>query len=460
MSVVRASESTAHTPGATTAQTSSSPLSVKAVGKQSRRRRSFGLWILLLLIAGAGLGAWKFGWFTAPQVPTVATALQSAPSTSTWDGMVTLNEKQQAAMGVTFAPVAAQEKPVQLPLVGTTKYDEDRLSRVRIMFRARVDKVHIRTGQTVKTGDPLIDIYSTALADAKSEYEISRIEWEYSDRLAKTRESLRKQQSISEQLYLETRNELLRRARELNIAKDRLLIFGLSEEEIAAIDSQEGSEKARMTVRAPADGVVVDRQVVVGNLYDENDTLLVVTPVDHLWVWGNVYESDIDVVRLGQTWEIQFPFLHQTIPGHVDYISNHVDPTTRAVRIRTSIPNPDGRLKADMLVSGALQIEPGADRTIVPRSALVVAGERAYVFVRTPQSIDKFQRRSVTVVHETATDAILESGIAPGDEVVTTGALILAQLFEDCRVCTTGLPEAAVGGIPTIAKEPHNFAAH
>ena len=81
-------------------------------------------------------------------------------------------------------------------------------------------------------------------------------------------------------------------------------------------------------------------------------------PLDRLWVWGNVFESDLDLVRLGQSWEIRFPFLEQKLQGKVEYISNRVDPNSHAVRIRTSIPNPEGRLKSDMLVRGMLEIPP------------------------------------------------------------------------------------------------------
>ena len=94
-----------------------------------------------------------------------------------------------------------------------------------------------------------------------------------------------------------------------------------------------------MTLRSPIDGFVIERDVVPGNLYDENDTLLVIAPLDRLWVWGNVFESDLDLVKLGQSWEIRFPFLEQKLQGKVEYISNRVDPNTHAVRVRTSIPN-------------------------------------------------------------------------------------------------------------------------
>src|SRR4029079_11435001 len=121
---------------------------------------------------------------------------------------------------------------------------------------------------------------------------------------------------------------------------------------------EDGSQKARMTLNASNDGVVIARDVVPGNLYDVSSTLMVIAPLDRLWVWGNVYENDIDKVKVGQVLEVQFPYLDEKIMGKVEYISNRVDPGTHAIRVRASIPNPEGRLKADMLVRTMLEIPP------------------------------------------------------------------------------------------------------
>ena len=113
-----------------------------------------------------------------------------------------------------------------------------------------------------------------------------------------------------------------------------------------------------MTFRSPASGIVISRDVVPGNIYDDDDTLLVIEPLDHLWVWGNVFESDLGLIKLGQSWEIEFPFQKERLHGKVEHISNNVDAGTHAVRVRTSIANDEGRIKSDMLVRGCLEIPP------------------------------------------------------------------------------------------------------
>ena len=298
---------------------------------------------------------------------TPARHVQFQPPAVSPDGIITLGEKAVAGMGLEWAKAVSQTEPIRLELLGTTEYDSDNQTRIRPLFRGRVDRVYAKVGQLIAKGEPLIEFYSTDLAEAKNACEIERIQWVYSSNLLKVRENLSKTNAISRQSYLEAQNDEMKNLREYEVARDKLLVYGLTEEEVAKVKDEVGSQKARMTFRSPASGIVIFRDVVPGNVYDDDDTLLVIEPLDHLWVWGNVFESDLDLIKLGQSWEIQFPFQAERLHGEVEYISNNVDPGTHAVRVRTSIANSEGRIKSDMLVRGSLEIPPDPNRTVVTR---------------------------------------------------------------------------------------------
>jgi membrane fusion protein, heavy metal efflux system len=384
--------------------------------------------------------------FSAPPLPT-----RGGPTPpeqrQPWDGFVTLTERGRTSMDITSKKAEPQTEPIRLELLGTTEYDSDNLTKIRPLFKGRVDKVYTTVGQTVKKGAPLIDLYSTELAEAKSAYEIKRIQWIYDKNLLDAREPLMKSKAIAQQLFVESQNNEMKSRREFEVARDKLLVYGLTEAEIAKVKDVGGSQKARLTIRSPADGIVITRDVVVGNLYDDDDTLLVIAPLDHLWVWGNVFESDLDLVDLGQSWEIQFPFLSHKLHGKVEYISNRVDPGTHAVRIRTSIQNREGRLKSDMLVRGMLEIPPTPGRTVIPRTALVVADGNYYVFVQVAGRIDKFERRRVEIAQEKDDHVVIEHGMRAGEDVVYVGSLLLAQLYDDLKTVQTGAPQGDGRGI-------------
>lgn len=382
--------------------------------------------------------------WAGPQPPEPGPRPDAVPRRpARWDGLVRLDERQQAALGLATVAVRPQTEPISLELLGATDYDPTTMSRVRPMFRCRVDTVHVSLGDEVRRGDPLIDLFSTELADAKSRYEIEHIEWVYYNNLLQTRRELFATRSVSEQQLRETENEEMKQRREYEVARDTLLVLGLTSEEVEAVRDEEGSDKARMTLRAPADGIVIERDVAPGNLYDENDTLLTIAPLNHLWVWGNVFEMDLELVRLGQAWDIHFSFLGRTIRGAVDFIDNRVDPQSRTMRIRTTIENREGLLKSNMLVQGRLQIPPEPGRTVIPRTALVVADGRKNVFVPVPDEPGTFARRDVEVVLEKEDHVVLGSGVEPGEQVVSVGSLILDQIYRDHLIIDHGAVEGS-----------------
>lgn len=423
---------------------------------RKRLGRSLGLLVLLAAAAAtlyaattrpeaARRVAERLGLVRAPQTPP-APPRTGDPGPPPWDGRITIARPGVVGIGIVTTRVKAQTEPFPIELPGTTAYDDDNLSKIRPMFRARVDKVHFTIGQTVHKGDALIDLYSKELAEAKRQYEIERIQWVHDHNLLLARENLLKTSAISQNLYLETANAELKSRREMEIARDSLFVFGLSEDEIGRVEKEVGAQKARMTLRAPAEGIVIERDAVAGNLYDENDTLMTIAPDDRLWVWGHVFESDLSLVHMGQEWEIHFSYLEETVMGKILYVSNRVDPASRSVKIRTTIPNPEGRLKADMLVRTRIRIPPVPGRTVIPRSAVVVTDGHNYrVFVRVPAAGDglTFERRTVSVAHEKDDFVVVGKGLEPDTEVATVGALVLNHIFEDRELAHAPAPRPA-----------------
>src|SRR5262249_14877250 len=162
------------------------------------------------------------------------------------------------------------------------------------------------------------------------------------------------------------------------------------------------------------------------------DVLMEIAPLDHLWVWVNVYELDQNKVSMGQTMVIQFPFLPQRINGKVDFVASEVSQDTRAVRVRATIPNRDASLKSQMLVTAMLEIPPVPGQTVIPRLAMVSISGGEYVFVRKPgpsgsgpsDGSDSFERRKVDVAQENTDNVVVARGLKAGEEVVTNGSLI------------------------------------
>lgn len=357
-----------------------------------------------------------------------------------WDGTITVTEDQQRAMGIRIAAVAPQTEPLRLEVQGKTDYNPDTLLKVRPRFDALVLAVHAGVGQQVKKGDPLVDLYSVRLAQAKLEYESKQSQADHDKQIADHQRELARGGVIPEssRVLLDAVNLERRSMLEFKLARDELEVYGVPAEEIERVHLESGTDKAKMTLRSPGNGTVISRDVVVGNIYDENDTLMVISSIEELWVLCSVYERDISNVRVGLPWEIHFPFSKEVVRGTVDYVANQVDPQTRALRIRGSIPNPDGHLKSDQFVRAYVMSPPRAGSTVIPRRSVVVESGDTSVFVRHPGTIDVFARRSVELDHELSDTVIVSGGLAPGEDVVAVGAIVMAQIYEDRLAAETG----------------------
>ena len=157
---------------------------------------------------------------------------------------------------------------------------------------------------------------------------------------------------------IEVENDEAQSRLKMKLAKDKLLVYGLTEKEIENAKSEDGVQKAKMILRSRAAGVVVVRNVVPGNYYTSADLLMTIAPLDHLWVRGSVSELDADQVEVGQKLKIIFPFSDRTIDAKVDYIDKAIDSDSRSAKFRTTITNPEGKLKAGMFVRMLLEIPP------------------------------------------------------------------------------------------------------
>jgi membrane fusion protein, heavy metal efflux system len=388
--------------------------------------------------------------------PVAMTASIKPPTT--WDGLVKVPADEARTIGLLVVSVQPQTVPIKLELPGRTDYDPNTLSKIRPRFDTLVEKVHAELGQKVRKGDPLVDLFSTELASAKNDFQTAFVQWQHDLTLRNLRENLYKEKAVSEQLLVDTRNDENKSRLNVKVAREKLRVFGVPDSEIDPLiknlnpadlpqkDSKINTvlDKARMTRVAPSDGIVITRDVVPGNFYDSNDVLMVIAPLDHLFVWVNVYESDQAKVDMGQRMEITFPYLDETIPGTVQYVSPEVSKETRAIKIRATVPNSSGRIKSDMLVRAALEVPPVKGWTVIPRLAMVVMNGNEYSFVRksSPDSKEpeQFERRKIILAQERDDHVVVKEGLKAGEQVASNGSLILSQLFEEQQMVATGMP--------------------
>jgi cobalt-zinc-cadmium efflux system membrane fusion protein len=198
----------------------------------------------------------------------------AAKTNAPWDRTLTLEPDQIKALGLMTVEVKKQTEPWPLRLTGMTDYDPAKVTIVRTQFDSRVDKVLVDLGSPVKIGDPLLELFSTDLAEAKSNYEVAISQWVHDKEVLDYKTPLALINALPRKELIEVKNDEAQSRLKMKLARDKLLIYGLTEEEIAKIPKENGQEKTRFTLRTPVDGAVIAVGARLGEFYDRKDVLI------------------------------------------------------------------------------------------------------------------------------------------------------------------------------------------
>src|SRR5690606_38630523 len=140
-----------------------------------------------------------------------------------------------------------------------------------------------------------------------------------------------------------------------------------------------------------------------------------IAPLSRVWIEAEVYESELPLVREGQTATVTLPYTpDRSFEAKVAYVYPTLDPRTRTARLRLELPNPDLELRPDMYANVRVYADRG-ERLVVPQSAVLYAGERSFVFRALGDG--RFRPQAVEVGLRSGEEVEIRSGLAPGDEI-------------------------------------------
>jgi len=149
------------------------------------------------------------------------------------------------------------------------------------------------------------------------------------------------------------------------------------------------------------------------------------TQVSRVWVDANVFEKDLQRVRLGQQVKLTVPaFPGSTFSGKVILVNSVVDPDTRTVKVRTEVPNPDGRLKPDMFANVEIITDVNRAAISIPQSAVLNDNGQTVVFVAAGNG---YQKRQVHTGIQNGVRVEIIDGLNAGDKLVVKGNYLLLQ---------------------------------
>jgi cobalt-zinc-cadmium efflux system membrane fusion protein len=270
---------------------------------------------------------------------------------------------------------------------------------------------------------------SREIANAKSEYLAARLNNDLQRNLYERDKTLWDRHVIAEQIVLRSQSAAAQAKVNLEIARQKLLALGVTEDELAALTDGPETSLRRQEVRAPMSGRVVDRKVDLGAAVGRDNLeteLFTVADLDRVWVELAVGPADLPIVAEGQTVSIAAHGLTKRAIGKIVFISPMVDKDTHAARVVAEIANPDGNWRPGSLVHAAVAINERSAALAVPASAVQTMGRTRVVFVRTP---DGFERRPVTLGD--GDDRLFEvlSGVRDGETIAVSNTFALKAEF-------------------------------
>jgi membrane fusion protein, heavy metal efflux system len=296
---------------------------------------------------------------------------------------------------------------------GRVTFDERHVARLGPAVGGRVSSINVVTGDAVRKGDVLLTIYAPDVATAQAQLAQAKTARTLAEHAAERSRILRRDGAGTDAELQEAEAALARaRSEELRAAAA-----------LGAVGS--ATSPTEYALRSPIAGKVIERNVAVGAQVSPSaeKALLTVGDVSTVWVIADVFEQDLAAVPLGAEATIQLLALKgRTLTGKVTYVSTLVDPLTRATEARIELPNPDGELKPGMSARVSIQATPRGDAE-VPMSALIARRDQFFVFVR--QNDGSFLEREVQLGDQHGEHATISAGLAPGEEVVTEGAILL-----------------------------------
>ncbi len=149
-----------------------------------------------------------------------------------------------------------------------------RITMVSAPVDCEVERVHVKEGQEVTKGTPLVDCLSTYLASAKNEFELAQLQWDHDRKILDYKAPLAKQGTLPGIQSLDAENAESHSRLKMKQARDALVIFGLTDEDIARIKDEKGLARARFTLRSPCDGKVTLVDASRAKSYHRGDVMI------------------------------------------------------------------------------------------------------------------------------------------------------------------------------------------
>jgi membrane fusion protein, copper/silver efflux system len=321
-----------------------------------------------------------------PKYADDATGSTAAPA-----GTIAIDPRVVQNLGVRLGLVEKGSFARAVDTVGVVAVDEHRIEAIQVRQPGWVEELDVRAvGDSVRRGQRLAGVYAPDLLATQQELLIAR-------------------NSGDPQL--------------IEAAARRLALFGLSGSQIAHIEKTSQAER-RVDYYAPFDGYVMDLGARQGAAVEPGTMLFQLADLQSVWVNAEVPETQAAWIKAGDPAVAEVPALPgEHFQGRVDYLYPELTPTTRTLKVRVVVKNPDRRLRPGMFAAVHLRGTTQDQVLTVPTEAVIMTGTRSVVIVA--DDATHFRPALVRVGAEHGGRSEILEGLSVGQNVVASGQFLI-----------------------------------
>ncbi len=308
-------------------------------------------------------------------------------------------------MGVRTARVQKKDFSRNIRTVGIVAYNEKKISVVSTKISGWIDKLFVDyTGQLVRAGQPMLEIYSPDLVATQQEYLLA----------------LKNKKLVGTSPF----PDISKGAESLlEATRQRLRLWDISSAQVQALEKR-GVVTRTMKLFAPENGFIVEKKAFQGDFVRAGMPLFKIADISTVWINTTIYEKDLPWAKLGQQAKIEFDaYPNEIYTGRISYFYPYLNQKTRSLDVRITLANLGFKIKPNMYANVKLKTDVQKDALVIPSEAVVRSGERNVVFVTLGEG--KFQPREVKLGIENENEVQVVSGLLPSDEIVTSAQFLL-----------------------------------
>lgn len=385
------------------------------------------------MLAFGGIACGRAGHDSARADSTASAGAPGVPTTTAF----TAAQVQHG--GVRWAPVALEELAAQLEVPGQLTAHENRTANLGAPADGRVLAVHVRLGERVSRGQPLVTLQSEAAGVARADF----------DKASATLGAARAQAAYARAARERAGRLLAARAgsrqdAERAAADDELATATLSQARTelarargAMVRLGVNAATGAMVLRSPLSGIVLSRAAETGVVVTTGDSLVAVTDLRELAL--ELAVPDGGGLTMPSGGSVRFTvrgFPDDTFTARIDLVGGALDPGTRTLPVRASVANESRRLRAGMFATAWIPSSVRRMAALVPDSAVQLLDEQPVVFLAKPDGGGgvRFERRDVTVGGTAGGRTQIVRGLSSGDVIVVAGAFAVKSEFARSRM--------------------------